>query len=158
MQYVFDADAFITLFTYFYESRFPSLWDKFNEAISNKVIISVREVYNEIILYHGNNRLTRWVKDNPKIFEPPAPGEDDFMTNMFAKVPHFKALISQKSILQGKPVADPLIIAKAKIINGSVVTKEKFKENAAKIPNVCKHFEILCYNLEEFMEKENWKF
>lgn len=157
MQYVFDADAFITLFTYFYESRFPSLWDNFNEMISNGTIISVREVYNEITCYHRDNRLTRWVKNNPKIFELPTPSETDFIKKIF-QVPHFQALIPKREILEGKPVADPFIIAKAKIINGSVVTMEKFKENAAKIPNVCKHFEILCYNLEDFMEKENWKF
>jgi len=64
----------------------------------------------------------------------------------------------KKERLQGNPVADPFVIAKAKVLNGCVVTQEKYKENAAKIPNVCKHFEILCIDLEKFMENENWKF
>ena len=155
MQYVFDANVFIIFFEYYYEKRFPSLWDKFNDMISNGSILSVREVYNEIV---RNRKITQWVKDNSKIFTLPTPNETNFVGKIF-QVPHFQALISQKSILQGKPVADPFIIAKAKIINGSVVTNEKFEKNAAKIPNVCQHFDdIPYYNLEDFMEKENWKF
>ena len=46
----------------------------------------------------------------------------------------------QQERLKGKPVADPFVIAKAKI------------------PNVCNHFGILCINLDGFMEKENWTF
>jgi hypothetical protein len=36
--------------------------------------------------------------------------------------------------------------------------EEKFKANAAKIPNICRHFGIRCLTLEEFMEAENWRF
>jgi len=51
------------------------------------------------------------------------------------------------------------VIAKANSIqNGCVVTTEKYKKNASQIPNVCKHFNIPCINLEQFMEKEKWKF
>jgi len=73
-------------------------------------------------------------------------------------VQHFQAMIRKKERLKGKPVADPFVIAKAKISGVWVVTQEKLKENAAQIPNVCKHFEIPCINLEGFMEKENWTF
>ncbi len=60
--------------------------------------------------------------------------------------------------MQGKPVADPFVIAKANAIGGCVVTQEKFRKNAAKIPNICKHFEIRFTNLEGFMEKVDWIF
>ena len=30
--------------------------------------------------------------------------------------------------------------------------------NAVKIPNVCEHFGVDCTNLEEFMEREKWRF
>lgn len=72
---------------------------------------------------------------------------------------HFQALIRQKERLQGKPVADPFVIAKAWTMeNGCVVTQEVKKPNAAKIPNVCEHFGIPCLNLEAFMENEKWRF
>jgi hypothetical protein len=35
---------------------------------------------------------------------------------------------------------------------------ERFKPNAVKIPNICKHFEIPYLDLEGFMEKEGWVF
>jgi len=38
------------------------------------------------------------------------------------------------------------------------VTTEKFKANGTKIPNICKHFDIECLSLEEFMEREEWEF
>jgi hypothetical protein len=35
---------------------------------------------------------------------------------------------------------------------------EKLKPNAAKIPNICKHFGVPCMTLEEFMGAEDWQF
>ncbi|HDK37844.1 MAG TPA: DUF4411 family protein, partial [Thiolapillus brandeum] len=35
---------------------------------------------------------------------------------------------------------------------------EVFRDNSAKIPNVCKHFSVECINLEGFMEQEEWTF
>jgi len=68
-------------------------------------------------------------------------------------------LIRKKEQLQGKPVADPFVIAKAQALaEGCVVTQEIKKPNAAKIPNVCEHFGIPCLNLEAFMENEKWRF
>jgi len=64
-------------------------------------------------------------------------------------------LISQKSMLQGTPVADPFVI---KVMSGKVVTQEIFKPYAAKIPNVCMHFDIPFTNLQGFMETEGWIF
>lgn len=81
----------------------------------------------------------------------------DFVSEIF-KIQHFQTLISNKARLYGKPVADPFVIAKAKAISGCVVSEERYKENSAKIPNVCEHFKIPCISLEEFMEKENWRF
>ncbi|MFH1068970.1 MAG: DUF4411 family protein, partial [Candidatus Glassbacteria bacterium] len=67
-------------------------------------------------------------------------------------------MIRNKERLSGKPVADPFVIAKAKINNCIVVTNEHFKPNAATIPNVCHHFRVKCMNLEAFMESEGWTF
>jgi len=67
-------------------------------------------------------------------------------------------MIRKKERLKGMPVADPFVIARAKILNASVVTEEKHTENAAKIPNVCNHFNIPCIKLEGFMKEEKWVF
>jgi hypothetical protein len=74
------------------------------------------------------------------------------------RISHFQGLIGQKQRLKGDPVADPFVIACAKVRGGSVVTEEQFKPNAAKIPNVCQHFNVPCIDLEEFMHQQKWSF
>ena len=54
--------------------------------------------------------------------------------------------------------ADPFVIARAAITRSTVVTMEQFKDNAAKIPNICRHFNVRCITLEEFMQAEGWTF
>lgn len=71
---------------------------------------------------------------------------------------HFQTLIGGKELLKGTPVADPFVIAAARIKKGSVVTQEKRKPNAAKVPNICDHFQIPCVDLGEFMEQQGWSF
>lgn len=155
MIYIFDSDSLIDLFKHYYPERFPSLWVKFNALVSEKRIISVREVFNELI--NRGDKLSEWVASNHSIFHEPTNEEMSFVTEIF-EIKHFQALIREKARLVGKPVADPFLIAKAKVGAGCVVTQERYSENAAKIPNVCNRFEIPCVNLETFMEKENWTF
>ena len=155
MIYVFDSNTLINIFNHYYPERFPSFWDNFNGFISKQTIISVQEVRKE--LERRGDSLSGWAKGHSELFLPPNAEESSFITEIF-KVRHFRILIQKKQQYFEGPAADPLIIAKAKVINGCVVTQEKNIENAAKIPNVCKHFGIPCINLEGFMEKENWTF
>lgn len=155
MIYVFDTSSLIDLFQHYYPNRFPSLWEKFNELILNQAVMSVREVKNE--LSGHEDRLFDWTKEHGELFQTPEVEELNFVVDIF-KVSHFKTLIRKKERLQGKPVADPFVIAKAKILKACVVTEEKLKENASQIPNVCKYFKIPCIDLEGFMEQENWIF
>lgn len=84
--------------------------------------------------------------------------ELNFVNKIFT-ISHFReGMIRQEKILEGKPVADPFVIAKAYVQKGLLITEESYKENAAKIPNVCVHFDIKWTNLEGFMKKETWRF
>ena len=155
MIYVFDSSPLIDLFKYYYLDRFPSLWENFDALVSEHRIISVQEVRNE--LEGRGDGLSDWVKTHRDFFLTPTT-ELSFVTRIF-KVAHFRTLVRQKERLQGKPVADPFVIAKAwRLEEGCVVTQEVRKPNAARIPNVCEHFGIPCLNLEAFMENENWRF
>lgn len=73
-------------------------------------------------------------------------------------IEHFQANIERQKMLKGGNNADPFVIAKAAVSEGQVVTLEKLKPNAAKIPNICAHFDVACLSLEEFMQQEDWKF
>ena len=155
MIYVFDSNTLINIFNHYYPERFPSFWDNFNDFISKQTIISVQEVRRE--LERKGDKLSDWAKTHNEFFLPPSAEESSFIIEIF-KVGHFRILIQKKQQYIEGPAADPFIIAKAKIINGCVVTQEKNTKNAAKIPNVCDRFKIPCINLEDFMEKENWTF
>jgi hypothetical protein len=96
-------------------------------------------------------------KRNCKVFTIPTPEEMSFVQTIFS-APHFRALLGKKQLLRGVPVADPFVVACAKIRQGTVVTEERYKPHAAKIPNVCEHFQIPCINLEYFMREQKWNF
>lgn len=156
MAYVFDNNSFRVLGNY-YPKQFPTFWEKFNQAVIVGDIISVREVFRELEVYARHPHLSDWVKDHKGIFLLPGPGETQFVQEIFS-VRHFRMLVSEKDRLAGNLCADPFVIAKAKVIDGCVVTEERQRPNAAKIPNVCEHFGIDCINLQGFMEKERWTF
>lgn len=157
MIYVFDTSSFRIL-RHYYPERFRSVWAGLEELIVSGELISTREVFNELERFDDPEPLLAWAKNHKDIFATPTNAETDFVVRIF-QVQHFQALIAQKSILTGRPVADPFVVAAAAIRQeGTVVTQERFKENAAKIPNVCQHFGVPCVNLEEFMANQNWTF
>jgi hypothetical protein len=156
MVYIFDTSSFRVLNHYF-PQRFPSFWINFDKYVSLGQIISVREVYNELVVQGIKPHLTSWINLNKAIFLTPDGNETKFITQIFA-IPHFRNLVNQKQILQGRPAADPFVVAAAKVKNAFVVTEEKMAKNAAKIPNVCEYFKIDCINMERFMENEGWEF
>lgn len=156
MAYVFDTNSFSVLGSY-YPEQFPSFWREFEQAVAAGKVLSVREVYRELAHYARHPHLTDWVKSHRSIFTPPTPEEMQFVSDIFS-VPHFQMLVNEKTRLNGRPCADPFIVARAKVLNGCVVTEEKVTPNAARIPNVCQRFGVDFTNLQGFMEKEGWTF
>jgi len=156
MIYVFDTSSFIVLGHYF-PQRFPSFWKHFETSVQSGEILSAREVYNELKGKGNKPHLDDWIDANKKVFLVPTPNETAFVGTIFA-VPHFQQLVSEQQRLKGVPVADPFVIAIAKVRGGCVVTEEAKKPGAARIPNVCEHFGIACCNLEAFMEAKGWRF
>lgn len=152
--YVFDTSSLKELFG-FYPDRFPSLWKEIDKLIAAKRFVSVKEVYNEVD--GRGDKLNIWAKQNKKLFTSPSDQEAIFIADIF-KISHFQFSLEKQKQLTGGPFADPFVISKAKVDNGIVVTQEKFKNNAAKIPNICSHFKIECIDFEELMQKENWQF
>jgi hypothetical protein len=50
------------------------------------------------------------------------------------------------------------VVAAGKVRKATVVTEEAFKNNSAKIPNVCAYFDVPCIDLEGFAAELKWKF
>jgi hypothetical protein len=154
--YLFDCNSFNVLSNY-YPEQFPSFWQKFAESIAAGHILSCKEVLNELGRLGHNEWIRTWAKSQKDLFEPPTADEGAFVAEIF-KVPHFRQLVGKQPLLFGHPVADPFIVASARVRGGCVVTEEKLKPKAAKIPNVCEHFGVHCTNVEGFLKQKGWTF
>jgi hypothetical protein len=156
VSYVFDNSPLSALFRNFYRSRFPSLWQRFDGLIDGSEIVSTREVFREI--EDGPiESLREWATQHRSLFATPTAAEGAFVTRIYA-IKHFQQNIEQQKILRGGRNADPFVVAKAAVEDRAVVTIETLKPNAAKIPNICEHFNVECLSLEQFMEREGWTF
>jgi len=156
MIYVFDNSPLSALFRNYYRSRFPTLWELFDDLVERGEIISTREVLREI--EDGVvESLTNWAKDHRSLFTVPTAAEGAFVAGIY-RVQHFQQNIEQQKIHQGGKNADPFVIAKAAVEGATVVTMEKLRPNAVRIPNICEHFHIPCLTLEDFMAEEGWEF
>lgn len=154
--YVLDTNVISSLHRNYYRSRFVSLWKQFDELVAAGMITSTREASHEL-----NDGVagadTEWAKANAKLFVTPDAKEAGFVAQVYA-VPHFQANIEKQKIIKGGRNADAFIVARAYGVGGTVVTMERLKPNAVKIPNICEYFKIPYLDLEGFMEKESWQF
>ncbi len=150
--YIFDTNVFITLGN-FYPGRFPTIWEHINELASKDDLISSREVYKELDNSCGEEHINIWVENNKYVFKIPTNEECIIVTEIFKERRH-RSLVKKKNIQVGRPVADPFLIAMAKIRNGIIITQEA----PSRMPEICKEFGVICLNLEVFFEKENLKF
>ncbi len=158
MIYVFDTNSFNVIGFYF-PQRFPSFWKSFDKLVNDGRIISVKETFLELENKLPENRqhMQGWISAKKSIFLSPTPEEMKFVADIFS-ISHFQQLVKPKQMLVGAPLADPFIIAAAKLRSGCVVTEEVRKDNSARIPNVCDHFGVECINVEQFMGREKMQF
>lgn len=165
MIYVFDTSSLRSL-QHFYPRVFKSIWDGLDDLVARQQLLSTREVFNELERQAVSDEVLTWAKAHKALFTTPTGPELQFVAEIF-RIKHFQGLIGAQQRLKGTPVADPFIIACAKVHQGTVVTEEGWqrggkplvlKPNAAKIPNVCAHFRLPCIDLEEFMHQQGWAF
>ena len=166
MHYVLDTSFFVVTRDYYPES-FGGFWVNMDDAASSDLISSVSEVKKELENYQGEQEdLVEWVANHVNIFTKPSLEEQNHIRDIF-QIQMFQNLMSKQTMLEGKPFADPFVIAKAMTIEGGiVVTREKpamrDKKNniqgSHKIPDVCQHFGVECISPREFMRREHWSF
>lgn len=154
--YVLDTNVISNLHKNYYRKRFVSLWNAFDQLVADGKITSTREAFHE--LHDGvPGADTEWADTNVKLFTTPDAKEGAFVGQIYA-VPHFQANIEKQKLFKGGRNADAFIVARAYAIGGTVVTMERLKPNAVKIPNICEYFNIPYLDLEGFMESEDWEF
>ena len=153
--YLFDTNIFYS-FASFYPENFPSFWIKMDQLVITKNLISVREVYKELMKNCPEKHLEDWVKTHKEIFIIPNEKELKFLLKLM-KTEENRNLVKKNNIIKGLPVADPFIITVAKHRKAIVVTRESIHPGA-RIPYICSKENIGCCSLKEFFKKENIKF
>jgi hypothetical protein len=109
MKYIFDNNTLGGIFRFYYPDSFPTFWTLFNRAVSDGIVSSVREVYNEILNYSRKDELESWTRLHRDFSSNPTPAELVFITRIYS-VKRFLQNIDQKKRLKGGPHADPFII------------------------------------------------
>jgi len=150
--YIFDTNVFLAL-GIITRLRFPTIWDKLDSLVNNNQLISVREVRRELNRLCSYDHISNWIDSNREIFVIPADEECDEVASILARE-QYRGIVKRKNISNGFAVADPFLIAIAKVREGIIVTQETFIEGGARIPTICKDLNIQCINLEKFFELE----
>lgn len=154
--YVLDTNVISNLHKNYYRSRFVTLWERFDALVAEGKVTSTREAFHELKDGTPGADLD-WANAHAELFATPDAKEAAFVGRIYS-VPHFQSNIEKQKLIRGGRNADAFIIARAYAVGGTVVTTERLKPNAVKIPNICEHFKIPYVDLEGFMEKEGWVF
>ncbi|MGB2805239.1 MAG: DUF4411 family protein [Candidatus Zixiibacteriota bacterium] len=137
--------------------RFPKIWKRIGELVQKEKFWSVREVRRELENNCPFAHIDNWVRANRSVFRKPTAQELDVVSQIFQRK-EFLGLVKRANVRKGLPVADPFIVAAARVHKASVVTREYFKAGGARIPTVCKEFDVKCINVEQFLAREKLKY
>ncbi len=176
MIYVIDTSSWQQLFTCYRRLRFPTLWQLFDELVASGAIISVSQVLREIENRDKKNDELEWAKAHAGLFSDANEQEIQFLSEMF-QVPSFRHVVPaylretdydarnykfedmfKEATDEHDESADPFLIARARNLDGMVITQERERGNRVRIPSICNHFDIECGTLDDLMENEGWSF
>jgi predicted nucleic acid-binding protein len=153
MAYCIDTSAIVDGWVRYYpRDVFPTLWDKLEKMIAAGRLVAPDEVLKE--LSKNDDDLHKWARLQDGLF---CPLEDDVQIATAEILAVFPKLVNNE---RNRSIADPFVVAVAKVRKLSVVTGEKRKGNPMrpKIPDVCDAYKIRCLTLLELMKSEGWRF
>lgn len=154
MIYVLDTNVFRKLISHFPKKgrTFEDIWNNLENMITTGKIISVDECYNELKRHYSNQAdQFQWIHDHKDMFKAPDNQESLIIFSIFQN-PKMRENIRQRNILDNRPSADPYLAAKAKILDGTVVTEERYKPHSAQLPNICEELGVSYISYDDFME------
>ncbi len=160
MKYCIDTNALIDAWRGAYpKDVLPDLWNKFEEMIDDGSLIATEEVFNE--LNKQDDELVLWAKSRSKLFIPIDEDIQNTVRDILYKYP--KMINVKKS----KSMADPWVVALAIINKAKVISSEKYQQSktkaldqtsTVKIPDVCRVFNITCFDVVGFCRDLNLVF
>jgi hypothetical protein len=151
MIFVVDTNVYSRTFKNVPLDVFDDIWKPWSILIENGTAISVEEVYQELLSYWGDKPAEmKWLSKRKDSFQK-ITNEEGFVVAEIFKNKKFREGVKEASLRIGSPEADALLVAKAKIVCGVVVTAESDeKPNSEKIPNICCAFKVPYMRINDF--------
>ncbi|RLI48384.1 MAG: DUF4411 domain-containing protein [Candidatus Thorarchaeota archaeon] len=144
LKYSFDTSAFIQPFRDYYPPDvFPTLWDLIGSLIERGDIIATKEVQFE--LQQKDDKLVTYVRRFPGLFVELS---DEVQREAHAIINHYPGWVDP---YKHKNMADPFVIALARVHDLTVVSYEEEKKGRVKIPRVCKDFGVRHFTFVDFL-------
>lgn len=132
---------------------FDDIWTPWSEYMVSGRIVSVDEVYRELSIFltkDDRNKISDWLKAHKNSFLKPTNQEGFILQTIFANK-KFREGVKEKSLRQGSPEADAFLVAKAKDVNGIIVTAESDdKPNSEKVPNIAVSLGVPYMRIDDF--------
>ena len=153
MVYIIDTNIYRNLLEHFPKKgkAFQAIWNTIEEKIEKSEIISVDECYNELTYHYSEDSENfLWIKQRKKMFLSPTNQESLILKELFQNT-KMQESIHQKNLLNNRPSADAYLAAKAKVLGAVLVTKEKYKQHSAQLPNICEVLGVKYINYDDFM-------
>lgn len=126
-----------------------TLWQKIDQLIRSKVIVSCSEVREEID--QKDDEIKKWFEDVGCYC---LDIDEDVQYGVIAILEKHPELVS---FTKNKSSGDAFVIATAMKWNLTVVTEEN-KDSSVKIPMVCKALDQDCIDIYDLCEREGWTF
>ncbi|GHV90487.1 hypothetical protein AGMMS50268_09900 [Spirochaetia bacterium] len=161
--FIIDSDSLIVPYRSFYTFSFaPNFWSFIeNKLLSNKIML-LDMVYDEINV--GNDELSNWLQ-NISALEPINHRDSDIIKNYGDVLNYIQDCGYYKTEAlndwSNAKTADPWLIATAMVNHYTIITFERSNGSLnkvspsknAKIPDICKQFNVPCKDLYYMMDK-----
>ncbi len=158
-KYCFDTNVIFDLWKEekgrFPKDILPGLWEHFNVLVNSGRMVSVIDVYEELMKEEQEDKsFKEWLKDNKKIFL-----EVDDVTST-----EIEKLVNKYNLLASghKNAADPVIACYSKANQLVVFTTENNPANSSlnipRLPNLCTELNIRCMGVWDFCRAESLQF
>jgi hypothetical protein len=152
MIYCVDTSSLIAAWQERYPiENFPKFWDRVNDLIKEKRLISPVDVFFET--KQRSDELHEWLKARKAdVFRELDNAVQTEAANILSRFPR---LVGIKKL---NTSADPFVIALALVQGVTVITEKKLTGNDQKphIPDVCVALGVECRNILDMIRSEKW--
>ena len=157
MKYCIDTSGLSSGWRRHYpRGNFPSLWKDIEAFIGGGSLIAPDEVLEE--LKRGGDDLYDWARTQSGLFVPHDADIQNTVSSILANPEHAKLLYTQDAL--NPAVADPFVIATAKVHGCAVISNEVRLSSPSpkknKIPNVCDDLGIAHISFLDLIIEQGW--